>query len=91
MLLSGITTEDLVWHFNLRNEFVFAGCKAPKNDDKEKETLNKLNSSSNEFVRIMTVVDVKGISMRDVTSDVIRLALHDHYLIVVFLFVISFV
>lgn len=78
--------EDLVWHFNLRNEFVFQRLLAPS---KLKEVVEKCvpgaititpfpyHPASKEGVqdvpvpRLMTVIDVEGISISSVTTDVI--------------------
>lgn len=52
---TGIKMKDLLWHFNLRNEFVF------------QRIFDNINES---FGQIMTVVDVKGINIMDISGDV---------------------
>lgn len=96
MVESGITLDDLIWHFNLRNEYVFQKLFNQTSDEESNSatvansayggflgrrqsnsvnptpnsTLNR-SSNSEQFGQIMTIVDVKGISLSDLTSDVI--------------------
>lgn len=90
----GITPDDLVRHFNLRNEFIFkrfqqktaiypiltSNTKARsseiirnnhgkhQDDDIHNDQINRDQAS---IVRIMTIIDVKGISLYDFTADVV--------------------
>lgn len=85
---TGISIDELVWHFNLRNEFVFRQLQAP-------ETLAKAAAAAvpgaitptrfpyspdpalaphvlpAPVPRLMTVIDVSGISMYSITTDVL--------------------
>lgn len=73
----------MVWHFNLRNEFVFKKFKhlastatqsqpiKPQQHSPTRKTSNPETSGVSGVVKIMTVVDVKGVSMYDFTTDVI--------------------
>jgi hypothetical protein len=57
---SGVNTDELVWHFVLRNEFAL-NCYKDKKQQQQKESVTKM----------MTVNDVEGISVSSVTSEVI--------------------
>lgn len=50
-----VSPESMVWHFVLRNELLFS----------------RHDNSTDGFVRLMTVLDVKNISVTDITTDVI--------------------
>eukprot|EP01035_Chromulina_nebulosa_P017725 gene17725-23317_t len=70
----GITVEDLVWHFNLRNEFVFQKIMTADNNitppDKKSKKRRGQRGKSSEFGQVMTIVDIEGVSFRDFTMDV---------------------
>ena len=57
---SGVNTDELVWHFVLRNEFAL-NCYKDKKQQQQKESVTEM----------MTVIDVEGISVSSVTSEVI--------------------
>jgi hypothetical protein len=58
LVAAGINLPDLIWHFNLRNEYVFQKVLV---DENQQPT----------WGHIMTIVDIKGISFRDLSTDVI--------------------
>ena len=60
----GITPENLTEHFVLRNEFVLQRCGTTINNDGHHE--NNLSRT-----RIVSVLDVKGIAVGDITTDVL--------------------
>ncbi len=59
----GITPENLTEHFVLRNEFVLQRCGATNSTVGEGENLPR--------TRIVSVLDVKGIAVADITTDVL--------------------
>lgn len=60
---SGVTMDELVWHFVLRNEFALNVYQDPlqKQQQQQQDSVTKM----------MTVIDVEGISVSSVTSEVI--------------------
>jgi hypothetical protein len=65
MKARGITSEHLTWHMLMRNEFLFQNYlpAGPCYGDERKEKRS--------MGRMMTVLDVKGVSVSDITTDVI--------------------
>lgn len=66
MKLKGISSDSLTLHFMLRNEFLFQTYLTPSNSNN-----NSNNNASQRQGQMMTVIDVKGVSVRDITTDVI--------------------
>ncbi len=63
---AGVTPDNLLWHFNLRNEYILTKLRV------DNRSANK--DSSAPVTHIMTVLDVKGIKVSDITTDVLRCA-----------------
>lgn len=68
----GATPDDLLWHFNFRNEHIFKHLRTYNNNG----VLSCVRSegSQDEGVpveRLMTIIDVKGIKISDISSDVL--------------------
>lgn len=59
----GISPENLVEHFVLRNEFVLQRCGASTHENREVDNLPR--------TRIVSILDVKGIAVADITTDVL--------------------
>ncbi len=58
-----ITPDRLVLHFILRNEFCFQRLFSPPHEVK---------GDKSRIGQIMTVIDVKGVGVSDISADVIR-------------------
>ena len=83
MKIKGISPEHLTWHFLMRNELLFQkylpnGIEnnfEEANNNKNNHNLHsKKHSMQNnipDMGRMMTVLDVKGVSVSDITGDVI--------------------
>jgi hypothetical protein len=75
LVAGGVTPDDLLWHFNFRNEFIFKHLRTYNN----KGVLSAVppigpEGSQDEGVpveRLLTVIDVKGIKISDISSDVL--------------------
>lgn len=65
-----ISPENLVEHFIMRNEFVQQRLAAPSDGESESEGASGSGSSKGP-VRLMSVLDVAGISVGDITTDVL--------------------
>lgn len=59
LVKAGISMEGLIWHFNLRNEFVFQRIMVAGLDQHPV------------FGQVMTIVDIKGITLSDLSGSVI--------------------
>ena len=61
----GVSPEILLWHFNMRNEYIFRRLS--------KSSFGPLDEDANSdpVTHLMTVIDVKGIGMSDFTADVL--------------------
>lgn len=84
----GVTNDSLVWHFMLRNEYCFqrlldansnSSISNTSNNNSSGKTISNSSSSSissssngDRVGQIMTVIDVKGVGISDITADVIR-------------------
>jgi hypothetical protein len=77
--VDGLTFEGLVWHFVLRNEYVFQiMCTRDEclrwevcRNDEERESIENIPPEMEGKGKLMTVLDVKGIRVADITADVI--------------------
>jgi hypothetical protein len=78
--VDGLTFEGLLWHFALRNEYVFQNLCSheeslrwmlPQNDY-ERDKASNIPAGKEGRGKIMTVIDVKGIRVSDITADVIK-------------------
>jgi hypothetical protein len=69
---AGITAQALAWHFVLRNEFVFQTILDVESPSQAESESRDRRTGGRPQGQIMTVIDVKGISVSDVTSDVLR-------------------
>jgi hypothetical protein len=75
LVAGGVTPDDLLWHFNFRNEFIFKHLRTYNHNG----VLSGVPSSGPEgsqdegvsVERLMTVIDVKGIKISDISSDVL--------------------
>ena len=77
---AGIGPDKLVWHFVLRNEYIFHRFHKERahalfdprvESCVSKDELNKLYINEEPQVKIMTILDVAGIRVSDINSDVI--------------------
>jgi hypothetical protein len=77
--VNGLTFDQLVWHFVLRNEYVFQKiCTREEclrwdvcRDDEERDLAENIPPELEGKGKLMTVLDVKGIRIADITVDVI--------------------
>ena len=83
MKIKGISPEHLTWHFLMRNELLFQkylpngienNFEEANNNKNYHNLKNQKYSMQNnipDMGRMMTVLDVKGVSVSDITGDVI--------------------
>ena len=83
MKIKGISPEHLTWHFLMRNELLFQkylpngienNLEEANNNKNYHNLKNQKHSMQNnipDMGRMMTVLDVKGVSVSDITGDVI--------------------
>lgn len=83
MKIKGISPEHLTWHFLMRNELLFQkylpngienNFEEANNNKNYHNLKNQKHSMQNnipDMGRMMTVLDVKGVSVSDITGDVI--------------------
>ena len=83
MKIKGISPEHLTWHFLMRNELLFQKylpngiennfeeANNNKNYHNLKNQKHSIQNNIPDMGRMMTVLDVKGVSVSDITGDVI--------------------